>query len=90
MPTPEEIKNLCMEYAESVKSEYVSAKLIETLVMGFYHSHLKNDYCIVPKSKVKEWEGIVENALKADPVITEPAFRFMWERLFNEEKGCAI
>ena len=52
MPTPEEIKNLCNEYAESVKSEYVSAKLIETLVMGFYHTRL-NDYCIVPKSKLQ-------------------------------------
>ena len=47
---------------------------------------LSKDYCIVPKKKIAEWKGIVDDALKSDKVITERAFQFMWERLFEEEK----
>ncbi len=46
---------------------------------------LADRYCLVEKSKIAEWEIIVENALKADHAITEPAWRFLWERLFGKE-----
>ena len=45
---------------------------------------LSEDYCIVPKKKIAEWNGIIDDTLKEDHFIIEPAFRFMWMRLFEE------
>lgn len=98
MPTPEEIKKIAREYAEYMcpVGDYCGGVYDDqrNTDLPIYKDDAKSvlewlseRYCLVEKSKVKEWEGIVEDALKADPVITEPAFRFMWERLFNEEKG---
>ena len=96
MPTPEEIKKIAAEIAEVLYNEdkfynhhlwwneepkECKAKEVEDVI-----NVILRDYCIVPKSKLKEWKGIVEDAFKADQVITEPAFRFMWERLFEEDK----
>lgn len=39
---------------------------------------------LMNESKLKKWKGIVDDALKADHVITEPAFRFMWGQLFGK------
>ena len=61
MPTPEEIKNLAHEYgvhmakdipmSNCLKNEVVSST--EDYIVQFM-SWLSKDYCIVPKSKVKE------------------------------------
>lgn len=93
MPTPEEIKKIAREYAENVKSECVSAKLIETLVMGFYHTRLKNDYCIVPKEEIYMRHGVALALMEQDPShkefyrgqssVLESIFG---KSLFNEEK----
>lgn len=92
MPTPEEIKKIAREYARYTCSDISDAQeraTDENIEYDFalpVLEWLSERYCLVEKSKVKKWEGIVEDALKADHVITVPAFRFMWERLFNEEK----
>lgn len=83
----EEIKKLARQIAEENYNCTGNEKGINLMAME-YESVLKRvskDYCIVPKSKVKEWEGIVEDALKSDRVITEPAWCFLWERLFGSE-----
>ena len=96
----EEIKKIAIEYAESVvnRSDY---DILPINPGEAYRQQVANvtkqaqsvlewlskGYCIVEKSNVAKWQGIVEAALKADGGITEPAFRFMWERLFEEEKG---
>ena len=100
MPTPEEIKKIAREYGESVvnRSDYDilnpinpgeayrqrvanEAKQAESML-----EWLSKDYCIVEKSKIKEWKSITDDALKSGRGITEPAFRYMWKRLFEEEK----
>ena len=49
----EEIKKIAKEYALKHSSAYVTASLIESIINGFTEQ-LSKDYCIVPKSKVKE------------------------------------
>ncbi|MBD5178115.1 MAG: hypothetical protein HDT00_00240 [Bacteroidales bacterium] len=89
----EEIKKIAREYARYTCSEISEAQervTDENIEYDFALPILKwlsKDYCIVEKSEVAKWRGIVEAALKEDGVITEPAFRFMWERLFEEEGG---
>lgn len=97
MSIPEEIKKLSEAYAEYMcpVGDYCGGVYDDqrNTDLPIYKDDAKSvlewlsaRYCLVEKSKVKEWEGIVEDALKAYHVITEPAFRFMWERIFNEEK----
>ena len=81
MPPPEEIKKIARRFELDMyptMPDMLSAKAML--------EWLSKDYCIVPKKKIAEWKGIVDDALKSDKVITERAFRFMWERLFEEEK----
>ncbi|MBD5306544.1 MAG: hypothetical protein HDS14_02815 [Bacteroides sp.] len=87
----EDIKKLAEQYAEDIfgDEDYPFKEDDMCNAEGDFESvvtFLLKGYCIVPKSKIKEWKGIVDDALKADHVINEPAFRLMWERLFEEEK----
>ena len=93
MPTPEEIKKIAHEYGVLMAKDIPESNCLKIEVISSteeylvqFMSRLCTNYCIVPKKKIAEWEGIVEDAFKADQVITEPSFRFMWMRLFEEDK----
>lgn len=94
MPTPEEIKRLAEQYAESkcpIQEYFRAYDKRDNLNEAYCKEALKvlewlsNDYCIVPKKKIAYWQGIIEDALKAKPYITDLEFRYMWERLFGKE-----
>lgn len=87
--TDEEIKKIAYYISEKRhKEEEVSDSTTFIFPIDIYEdivTKLSERYCLVSKSKVKEWEEIVKDSLKADHVITENAFRFMWERLFGKD-----
>lgn len=86
--TDEEIKKLSRHFAEETSNGDALDPHIDfaTEYASEVIRWLHKNHCIVPKKKIAEWKGIVDDALKSDKVITERAFRFMWERLFEEEK----
>ena len=79
--TDEEIKKLAEQYVKEVHYDDYFLEEATRVIQW-----LTKNFCIIPKSKIAEWKGIVDDALKADHVINEPAFRLMWERLFEEDK----
>lgn len=87
--TPEEIKKIAYYICEKRhKEEEVSDGTTFIFPIDIYAdivAKLSERFFIVEKCKVKEWKGIVEDALKAAPVMTEPAWRFLWERLFGKD-----
>ena len=100
MPTPEEIKKIAIEYAESKCSvqEYLRAYDKRDNLNGAYSKEalavlefLSKDYCIVPKSKARELQQIViDNADSLDHGLIDGLSDWveinLGSQLFEEEK----
>lgn len=96
MPTPEEIKKICAEYAKCSCPESVyrdSEKLFEDRSQCIVEAMpfiqwLSERYCIVPKKSVAEWVNDIEFFMPDKRSVTMlkiGAKSLFGKELFNEE-----
>ena len=85
---PEELKKIAREYAESVSygdAEDPNIQIEYDIALPILE-WLSKDYCIVPKSKMKEIDNIVCDTFSIGNIAVRQSWEYVKRKLFEEEK----